>query len=153
MIKYKSFAKEYYIGVKERNVEFNKAKITSPEDCYNYIKQFYNDDIEIYESFFALFLNRAHNVIGWTKISQGGIEGTVADIKLVAKVAIDCLCSAIVIAHNHPSGNRQPSKQDIEMTKKIFSGMKLLDIDLIDHIILSTDEFYFSFANEGMIHE
>jgi len=104
---------------KNNNNGFEKKKITSSQDTYNYIKQFYFDDIEIYESFFILLLNRSNQTIAYAKISQGGIAGTVVDIKLIAKYAIESLASGVIIAHNHPSNNVQPSKQDTEITIKI----------------------------------
>jgi len=150
MIKYKSFAKEYVLNVREGEPSFHKAKITSPDDCYNYIKQFYHDDIEIYESFFVAFLNRANNVIGWIKVGQGGINGTVVDPRLVAKYAIESLCSGVILAHNHPAQSTNPSDDDIKITKKIKEGLKLFDINVLDHIIL-TNETYYSFSNEGLL--
>jgi DNA repair protein RadC len=87
-----------------------QIKITSSETAYNVIRQFWHDDIEIYESFFVLLLNRANVTIGWAKISQGGITGTIADPKLILKYAVDSLASGIILAHNHPSGTLQDRK-------------------------------------------
>lgn len=130
---------------------FKKCKIKSSGDGEEYIKQFFHEDIEIYESFFILLLNRGSNTIGYAKISQGGVAGTVVDCKLIAKYAIESLASSVILAHNHPSGNIQPSQCDITMTKKIKLGLELLDIKVLDHIILTPDEGYYSFADEGMI--
>ena len=95
-------------------------------------------------------LNRANETIGYAKISQGGICGTIVDVKLVAKFVVDSLASGIIIAHNHPSGNLQPSQADIQITNKIQAIVKLLDSILLDHIIL-TKESYYSFSDEGKI--
>lgn len=130
--------------------DFKATKISSSEDAYNVIKQFYADDIEVYESFFLLLLNRPINTIGFVKISQGGTVGTVVDPKLIAKYAIDGLASSVILAHNHPSGNTNPSEADREATKKIKEGLSLFDIAVLDHIIL-TSESYFSFGDEGII--
>ena len=151
MKEYKSFAKEYYLSVRENTEKFHKAKISQSKDAYEYIKQFYYDDIHIYESFFVLFCNRSHNVIGWIKLSQGGISGTVADIKLIAKHAIESLSSAIILAHNHPSDNKVPSDADIQLTKRTKEALKLFDIEVMDHIILTPENGYYSFADEAML--
>ena len=134
--------------LKKLQTEFPKAKISKAEDGYKFIKQFYGDDIEIYESFFILLMNRANQTIGYAKISQGGITGTVVDTKIIAKYAVDCLASGIVLAHNHPSGNLQPSTQDLQLTKKLTEAMKLLDVSILDHLIITT-EGYYSFVENG----
>jgi DNA repair protein RadC len=149
MIEYKSFSRELKITVKEGDAAFHKSKITRSSDINEYVRKFYNDDIELYESFFVLFLNQVHNTIGWIKLSQGGISGTVADPRLIAKYAIETLCSAVVLVHNHPSGNSNPSEQDKAITEKIKDGLKLFDIRVLDHLIL-TKESYYSFADEGL---
>jgi len=136
--------------LKVEKTYFKKVKITQSSDAYNVIKQFYNDDIEIYESFFLLLLNRANNTTGYVKISQGGTIGTVVDVKLIAKYAVDSLSCAVILAHNHPSGNKQPSQNDRNMTKKVKEALKLFEIQVLDHIIL-TSESYFSFGDEGII--
>lgn len=151
MIEYKSFIRELKINVKEGDAAFLKCKIQRSSDINTYVRNFYSDDIEIYESFFVIFLNRMNNTIGWIKLSQGGIAGTVADPKLIAKYAIETLCSAIVLCHNHPSGSSHPSDCDKKLTTKIQEGLKLFDIDLLDHIIV-TKEDYYSFADEGIIN-
>lgn len=148
MEKYNSNISEFKLKVEK--TDFKKVKITQSSDAYNVIKQFYNDDIEIYESFFLLLLNRANNTIGYVKISQGGTIGTVVDVKLIAKYAVDSLSCAVILAHNHPSGNKQPSQDDRNMTKKVKEALKLFEIQVLDHIIL-TSESYFSFGDEGII--
>lgn len=136
--------------LKKIQTDFPKQKLTSSKLSSEFIRQFYSDDIEIYESFFILMLNRANETIGYAKISQGGICGTIVDVKLVAKFVVDSLASGIIIAHNHPSGNLQPSQADIQITNKIQAIVKLLDSILLDHIIL-TKESYYSFSDEGKI--
>lgn len=97
-----------------------------------------------------LILNRANKVMCWYLVSAGGTSGTVVDPKIVFAVALKCHASAIIIAHNHPSGNLKPSQQDVDLTKKLYSAGKLLEISVLDHIILTTEHF-FSFADEGLI--
>lgn len=103
-----------------------------------------------YEEFWVLHLNRSNKIINKQKISQGGVSGTVIDIKLVLKHAIEKLSSSIILCHNHPSGNKQPSKSDIDITKKLKEASRLMDISLLDHIIV-TDIDYFSMADEGIL--
>lgn len=148
MKEYKTNAKKFEI--KANTSDFPKAKISSAKDASDFIRQFYSDDIEIFESFFILMLNRANNTVGYAKISQGGVTGTVVDAKIVAKYALDTLSPAIILAHNHPSGTLLPSEQDKAITAKLKQGLKLLDVDVLDHVIL-TSEGYFSFADEGLI--
>jgi len=150
MKKYKGLTTERILKVCESDNNFQKAKITSSKDSYKYIRQFYNDDIEIFESFFILMLNRANNTIGYAKISQGGCVGTVVDIKLIAKYCIDSLSQSVILAHNHPTGNVTPSQADRDITEKIKKGLQLLDVTVLDHIILTKNEYY-SFADEGIL--
>jgi DNA repair protein RadC len=104
-----------------------------------------------HEEFWLVLLNRSNKIIDKIKISQGGISGTVADIRIMLKEAIEKLASAIVLCHNHPSGNIQPSEQDISLTKKIKEAGLLMDISLLDHVIVSGENEYFSFADEGLL--
>jgi DNA repair protein RadC len=112
--------------------------LTNTQAAANYLRQFYTGDIDIFESSFILLLNNSMQTIGFAKISQGGITGTVIDPRIVAHYAVKCLATAVIIAHNHPSGNLNPSESDKKVTEKIHKGLSLLDIDLIDHIIFST---------------
>lgn len=102
------------------------------------------------EYFKILLLNRAHKVLGVCTISEGGVSGTVADPKIIFATALKAVCSAIILCHNHPSGNLKPSQADINLTKKLVAGGKLLDIAVLDHIIL-TEDSYFAFLDEGLI--
>lgn len=130
--------------------EFKKVKIKSSKDAEEYARQFFYDDIQLYESAFAIFLNQSNNIIGYVKLSKGGITGTVMDPMIVAKYAIEILAKNVILLHNHPSGNLQPSRDDIEVTAKIKNGLRLFDCNLSDHIIL-TAEGYYSFCDEGIL--
>ena len=136
--------------LRKNQTDFPKVKIQDANDSAEFIKQFYQGDIEIYESFFLLLLNNSNQTIGYAKISQGGVTSTVVDVKIIAKYAVDSLATAIILAHNHPSGNLNPSSADISITNKVKEAMKLFDITVLDHIILTADSFY-SFANKGLI--
>jgi DNA repair protein RadC len=103
-----------------------------------------------HEEFWILFLNRANRVTGKMKISQGGVSGTVTDVRIVMKKALETLASGLVICHNHPSGNNSPSDADIRITRKIKEAGALMDIQLLDHLII-TGKDYYSFADNGAL--
>lgn len=127
--------------------EFKSVTINGATDAYNVIKEFYSDDIGIYESFFILLLNRANKTIGWAKISQGGVCGTVVDIKIICKYVVDSLASAVILAHNHPSGTLRASQEDINVTKKITEALKYFDCKVMDHLILTPEGKFCSVIN------
>jgi DNA repair protein RadC len=104
----------------------------------------------LHEEFWILFLNRSNRVINRMKLSQGGISGTVTDVRMVMKKAVEYLASGIIVCHNHPSGNLSPSEADSKITQKIKEAGNLLDIQLLDHLIIS-DKDYYSFADNGLI--
>jgi DNA repair protein RadC len=136
--------------LRKNQTDFPKMKIKDANDSAEFIKQFYQGDIEIYESFFLLLLNNNNQTIGYAKISQGGVTSTVVDVKIIAKYVVDSLATGIILAHNHPSGNLNPSTADINITSKVKEAMKLFDVTVLDHIILTADSFY-SFANNGLM--
>ena len=103
-----------------------------------------------YEEFWAVFLSRANRVIGKMKISQGGVSGTVTDVRLVMKKAVESLSSGIIICHNHPSGNTTPSDADKKITKKIKEAASFFDIQLLDHVIIAGKNYY-SFADNNVL--
>ncbi len=103
-----------------------------------------------YEEFWILLLSRSNSIICKQKISQGGISGTVTDVRLILKSAIDNMASGLILAHNHPSGNLKPSEQDIALTQKLKEAAKLMDINVLDHIIVTNSKYY-SFADEGIL--
>lgn len=126
----------------------DKMKISNSQDSYRILLPLLSDlDIEY---FYVLYLNRAHKVIEKKIVSQGGVMGTVADIRVILSRGVELLASGIVLAHNHPSGTLRPSDADIQLTNKIKKGATLLDIRLIDHIILAGSGYY-SFADEGRL--
>lgn len=99
-----------------------------------------------YEEFWLVILNRANKILELKKISAGGVHGTVTDIKIILKAAIEKTASGIIVCHNHPSGNILPSKSDINLTKKLKGACEFVDIPLLDHVIVS-DSKYYSFAD------
>ena len=136
------------LELKKLQSNFPAQKINSSQTASDFIRQFYGDDLEIFESFFILLLNRANKTIAYAKISQGGVAGTLVDIKLIAKYAVESLGSGVILAHNHPSGNLTPSPQDKLLTKKCVEVLNLMDIKVLDHLILTADSYY-SFIDNG----
>lgn len=143
----KKKAVEYSLRAEKQ--EFPIVKVRSAEDAVNFARQFYHEDINIYESSFILLMNQASNVMGYAKISQGGICSTIVDIRLVAKYAIDCLAASVILIHNHPSGNVRPSTEDIRLACKMKKGLEILEIKFLDSIIIA-DGSYLSMSDEGM---
>lgn len=101
-----------------------------------------------HEEFWVLLLNKSNRIIDRIKVSQGGVGGTVVDPKLVLKHAVERLASAVIVVHNHPSGNPQPSDKDLALTEKLKNAAQLFDITLLDHVIVTDGECY-SFADNG----
>lgn len=137
-------------SIKKNQTDIPVKRITSSKDACDYIKQFYHEDIEVYESMFLLLLDRNNTTVGYAKISQGGVAGTYVDVKIIGKYVLDNLASGAIMAHNHPSGNLKPSQPDRDITKKVKEMMTYLDCKLLDHLILSVDGYY-SFADEGIL--
>jgi DNA repair protein RadC len=137
------------LGRRRKEIEpEEKPRITNSQDSYELLKPHLLDIP--HEEFWIILLNRANRVIRKHQISQGGIAGTVADPKIIFKFALEELASGIIIAHNHPSGNLKPSQADIDLTRKLIDGGKLLEIQVLDHIIAGGQK-YFSFADEGLM--
>jgi DNA repair protein RadC len=132
---------------RQANLALLKPIIKSSGDMANYLVPLLRD--YRYEVFGVVFLNRANAIINFEIISEGGITGTVADPRIILKKALQEDAVSIILCHNHPSGNLQPSKQDIELTGKIREAGKFLDINVIDHIIVS-ENGYFSLADAGL---
>jgi DNA repair protein RadC len=164
------FGKLGYFNFREAGVTHKKAvcllasielgrrrKLTAPadpfrikcsEDAFNIFQPLIGD--LSHEEFWVLFLNRGSRIIGKTRLSSGGISGTVTDVRVLLKKAIESVASGIIVCHNHPSGNLVPSESDTKITRKIKEAGDLLDIQLLDHVII-TDKLYYSFADNGLI--
>lgn len=146
---YKSFVAELNISYK-KNTSIKNTQITSSEGASQYIKELWPVEIEHREACMALYLNRANNTIGYAIIGIGGLSGTVVDPKIIFQNALLCNASALILSHNHPSGNLNPSEADKSITKKISNAGKVLEINVLDHVII-TKNSYFSFADEGIM--
>ncbi len=134
-------------------VTYNRKQIgptvTSSRDAADYLRDAW-DEIDYCESFYVILLSRGNNILGVAKISTGSVGGTVADPKKIFQIALKGNASAIILAHNHPSGNVKPSANDNLVTRKCVESGKFLDLPVLDHVIVTSDG-YFSFADEGLM--
>ncbi|WP_143962195.1 RadC family protein [Litoribacter populi] len=137
------------LGRRRKQVEqVKKPKINSSADVYEMMKPDLQD--EPVEHFYILLLNRANLVTSKHKISHGGTSATIADPKVIFKLALEHMACSIILVHNHPSGNTKPSQTDLHLTKKLAAVGKNLELNILDHVIF-TDVGYFSFADEAML--
>jgi DNA repair protein RadC len=137
------------LGRRRKTSEVNKRpKVKSSNDAYNSISPLLSD--LQHEEFWVLYLNRNNEILKQENISKGGVSGTIADSKIIFKRAIEILASAIILSHNHPSGNLKPSNADIELTEKLKRAGKMLDIPVLDHLIIGEKD-YFSFSDEHLM--
>lgn len=124
-----------------------RPKITGSRDAFQAIAPLITD--LYHEEFWLLLLNKANEVISRERLSSGGIAGTVVDVKMVFKTALDARAAALIAVHNHPSGSLNPSQADIDLTRRLQKAGELLELPVLDHLIVS-ERGYFSFADEGM---
>ena len=137
------------LGNRRRESEaLQREKIITSKDASDIFSKHLSDLPN--EEFWILMLNRANKIIGRHCVSKGGVAGTAVDAKGVFKPAVENNASSVILCHNHPSGNQQPSSEDISLTKKLTQAGSSLDVKVLDHIIV-TDSGYFSFADEGMM--
>ncbi len=128
-----------------------RPKVSSSKEVYQILLQSWDENkIEFVEQFKILLLNRCGRILGIYEVSSGGVAGTVADPKVIFSAALKANASSLILAHNHPSGNTSPSEADRQLTRKIVEAGKLLDISVLDHIIVTAED-YCSFADEGEI--
>lgn len=125
-----------------------KLLITGSSDGYQILRK-YLSDLRT-EEFWAIFLNQSNRVLHFTQLTQGGINQSIVDIRILFKTALDHYATALIIAHNHPSGNLKPSKEDLEITRKIKEAGNMLNIKLLDHLII-TQNSYVSLSDDGLL--
>ena len=144
-----SIATALEIGRRRASQEIpEKPQISSSYDTYQILK-FHLADLRT-EEFWAIFLNQSNKVIHISQLTQGGINQSIVDIRILFKNALDHFATGIIVAHNHPSGNLKPSSEDIHITKKIKEAGNLMNIQLLDHLII-TQNSYLSFADENLL--
>ncbi len=130
-------------------VVFDKNKITGSKDAADFFQPLLGD--LNHEEFWIMLLDRGNKILDTFMVSQGGVSGTVIDVRLILKIAIEKLASSLILCHNHPSGTMQASDADLKITKKIKDAAKIMDISVIDHIIIGQNK-YLSLADEGMLN-
>lgn len=126
----------------------DKLAIATSSDAAAYFRPML-EDLPV-EEFWVLLLNRSNVVIDKFMVSQGGLTGTVIDVRIILKTALEKLASALILCHNHPSGNTRPSDADRNITKKIKDAAELMEISVLDHVIIAHHQ-YFSFSDEGLL--
>jgi len=132
---------------KEGDTE-EKPRISGSKDAFEHVKA---DLMDLpHEEFWVILLNRANRMMKKKRVSEGGVSGTVADPKIIFKLALEELASGVIVVHNHPSGNLAASQSDVDLTKKLKEAGKFLEVQLLDHLIIAGQK-YFSFADEGII--
>lgn len=130
------------------SVAISRPKITCSTETYEYIAPLLED--YRHEEFWVIYLNSALRVLSKQRISQGGVSATIADVRIILKLAIEQLASSMILVHNHPSGATKPSKADRNLTEKLVSASKLMDIKVNDHVIIG-EQGYYSFSDEGLL--
>ena len=139
------------IEVSYSNTNLERVKVTNSQILYKLALAKWNKDlIELQEEVKLVLLNRANIVLGIHDLAKGGISGAVVDIRIILAVALKCNASALVLMHNHPSGNLKASQADIDLTRKLKEACNLLDLSLLDHLIITTDGYY-SFSDNGIL--
>ncbi|MFN3020139.1 RadC family protein [Chryseobacterium sp. TY3] len=129
----------------------DNAKITNSQSAVTLIKNHWNlGTLELHEEVKIVLLNLGNYVLGIHHLSKGGITGSIVDTRLILSIALKTLATGIILVHNHPSGNTNPSKADKDITTKLKSCCDIMNIKLLDHLIV-TKESYFSFADEGLL--
>ena len=133
-----------------RTGNYEKTVLSSQDATEVFREHFDTGQIDYRESFYALYLNQAATVLGIQKIAESGLTSSLVDIRMILQGALLCNAVSLIIAHNHPSGNLKPSREDINITEKIKQTGNLLNIRLLDHCILTSSD-YLSFSDEGML--
>jgi DNA repair protein RadC len=130
-----------------------RIKITCSNDAAEAFREMWSQSLEYKESFYAMYLNRNNKILGIHKVAEGGLCGTVVDVRCVFQVGLKVNAVSVIVAHNHPSGNENPSEADKTITQKIKEAGKFLDIPLLDHLIMlpGPGNGYMSFADEGLM--
>lgn len=143
---------EIAISYKPKVKAADRYTIRFSQDAYNLLirEAFDTETLEYKEYFKLVLLNKANKVLGITTLSEGGMDGTIVDVRLILQTALLAHSSNIILAHNHPAGGLTPSSYDDEVTKKIKEAAKLMDITLYDHLIVTRDNYY-SYADEGRV--
>lgn len=143
-------ASEVQIIYKSKIPASKRMQIKSSIDAFKVFWEYWNKDtIEYQETFAIMLLNNKNMVLGIAELFKGGITSTITDIRIIMQYAIKAHGTGIILAHNHPSNNPTPSEADVEITKKLIQAGSVLNVQVLDHIILSGDGSYYSLGDEG----
>lgn len=143
---------ELDVVYKYRSKLSDRPKILNSNDSVTVLKRLFNKDkIGMQEQFVVIYLNRSNHVIGCSNLFIGGIGSMTIETRIIVSLGLKLLASGVIISHNHPSGNLEPSKEDLNITNKIKLALELLDMKLLDHIIVTPDFRFKSFVNEGLL--
>ena len=142
---------EVELSYRNRVPNKSRKKVVDSHSAYKVLRECFSDDtIDYRESFKVLYLNQNNHVLGWSTISEGGITKTMADVRLIMQGALLANATAMILAHNHPSGSIRPSREDDLLTRRIVEAAQLMDLRVADHIILTSEDYY-SYDDEGRI--
>jgi DNA repair protein RadC len=141
---------EITVSYKDNVKPSERAVAKSSKDIAEIMAVAFEGCMEHHEEVYVLYMNRASRVLGISNVSKGGINGAAVDVRIILQTALKVSASAVALSHNHPSGSNIPSSEDLNMTKKIQKGCEAVGIQLLDHIIM-TSESYMSFADEGLL--
>jgi len=140
------------IAVSYKSKPKQKVKILNAQDAFDVLYSLFNPEtIEFREEFLLLLLNRANIVLGWFKLCSGGTTGTIVDVKIIFMLALQVNATNVILCHNHPSQNLNPSEADIKLTQKIKEAGNLFDIGVLDHLIISSNRSFYAFSQEGLM--
>ena len=146
-----SIVSEVALSYKNRVPYNQRQKVITSHSAYEVLTNIFPaDTIDYRETFIVLYLNRAHQVLGYSIVAEGGTACVAVDVKMIIQTALLANASAIIIAHNHPSGNLHPSMEDSRLTQRVSEAAKLFDIKVLDHLIITSENFY-SFSENGDI--
>lgn len=149
------FVQEIQVSLKRKYTSSDHLKtVVQSIDAIQYVRAaFYNNCEDHNEHMAAIYMNRANKIIGFKVLSSGGMTGTVCDVRTVLAVGLQLMAVGIILVHNHPSGNLKPSKADEMLTKKVKEGAQLMDMNVLDHLIITPfeNDGYYSFADEGLL--
>ena len=129
----------------------DRPQLQSSRDAYWVLESHWSDQMDLLEEFNMLLIDQSSRVMGFINLSKGGIAGTVVDLKIAFAAALKARASGILLAHNHPSGNLQPSEADIKLTNQFRKAADILNLRVLDHLILSPDDTYYSFADNSLM--
>jgi DNA repair protein RadC len=143
---------EIEIRYRRKSIQQEVRRIQNSSDAIALLRLLYDKNkIHYKEESIAIFLNRNNDVLGFQKLSSGGLTGTIVDARILFSIALKTLSSGIILSHNHPSGNLKPSSQDVSLTHRLRKFGNMIDVCLIDHIIVDDTFNYYSFAEEGTL--